>query len=489
MKARSWLALGLVPMLGTAQTQAPAPTPGPIPAMTPPTGPVASVHPGPIRIPTEDPLLERLITEALERNPDLARSRHLADAERERIPQAKALPDPSLSLGIQNDGFKKLQIGMMEGSYYQVMLTQPLPWPGKRSLREEIAKLGFEIAQTDQKRATSSLTAEVKRAYYGLLLVRGQRELLDEQAQFWRTAGELTRARYEVGQGTQADLLRAQLEQTRLRQARLALDSLETGVLGTLNRLRLRAADTPLPTTARLDSATFQVIPAQVWLERAEMDCCEILDARLLLKQGERSLDLARRDRYPDFAVSAGVMPRGVLEPMWQANVSIALPIWSGRKQKRAVVEQEARRRSLEEGVKDVRSQLIQRIHERNAQMEAALETLQLYREGLLVQSEASFRASLAQYEAGRAPFLSLLEALNGWTSDRSGYLQSLAAAHAIQIAQEEFNLTGTPPISVPGLSAGSIGMGGSPAAGSAAPAGRGARPAEGAGSPAMKSM
>jgi outer membrane protein TolC len=481
MKAHPWLALGLVPMLGMAQTQAPPPSPAP--------GPAAEAHPGPIRIPTDDPLLEQLILEALERSPDLARSRHLADAERERIPQAKALPDPSLSLGLQNDGFKKLQIGMMEGSYYQVMLTQPLPWPGKRPLREAIARLGFEIAQTDQKRATSTLTAEVKRAYYGLLLVRGQRELLDEQGQFWRTAGELTKARYEVGQGTQADLLRAQLEQTRLRQTRLALDSAEKGLLGTLNRLRLRAADTPLPTTARLDSASFQVVPAQVWLERADMDCCEILDARLLLKQGERSLDLARRDRYPDFAVSAGIMPRGGLEPMWQANVSISLPIWSGQKQKRAVVEQEARRRGLESALQNVRSQLLQRIHERNAQMEAALETLQLYREGLLVQSEASFRASLAQYEAGRAPFLSVLEALNGWTSDRSGYLQNLAAAHAIQIAQEEFNLTGTPPISVPGLSAGSMGMGGSPAAAPSAPARPGATPTAGAGSPAMTSM
>jgi outer membrane protein TolC len=439
-------------------------------------------------VPSEDALLEQLIQEALDRSPDLARSRHLADAERERIPQAKALPDPSLTLGLQNDGFKKLQIGMMEGSYYQVMLSQPLPWPGKRPLREEIARLGYEIAQTDQKRATSTLTAEVKRAYYGLLLVRGQRELLEEQGQFWRTAAELTRARYEVGQGTQADLLRAQLEQTRLRQARLALDSAEKGLLGTLNRLRLRGADTPLPTTARLDSAPFQVVPAQVWLERAEMDCCEIQDARLLLKQGERSLDLAKRDRYPDLAVSAGIMPRGALEPMWQASVSISLPLWSGQKQKRAVVEQEARRRGLEAGLQLLRSQLAQRIQERNAQMEAALETLQLYREGLLVQSEASFRATLAQYEAGRAPFLAVLEALNGWTADRSGYLQSLAAAHAIQIAQEEFNLTGTPPISVPGLSAGAMGMGGGPASAPAAPARTGAAPS-GGGSPAMKAM
>jgi outer membrane protein TolC len=482
--------LGLVPMLGTAQAPPPAPAPQAPAATAPAQEPGALVT----RTPSNDPLLERLIAEALDHSPDLARSRHLADAEKERVPQATALPDPSLSLGLQNDGFKKLQIGMMEGSYYQIMATQPLPWPGKRDLRGQIAKLGVEIVQTDLKRAASILTAEVQRAYYGLLLVRGQRELLDQQAQFWRTASELTRVRYEVGQGTQADLLRAQLEQTRLRQARLGLDAAETGMLAALNRLRGAAADTPVPTTARLEDARLENIPAKVWLERAEMDCCELLDARLLAQQAERVLALAKRDRYPDLAVTAGIMPRGSLDTMWQAGVSVSLPIWSGQKQKRAVSEQELRRRASDAELRNLRSQLAQRILERNAQMEAALETIRLYREGLLVQSEASFQATLAQYEAGRTPFLGVLEALNGWLADRSGYLQALASAHAVHIAQEEFNLAGTPPIAVPGLSSGTMGMGGSPG-GAAMPSttarpssAGGAAPAAQGGSP-MKSM
>ena len=62
-------------------------------------------------------------------------------AERERVPQAGALPDPVLSLGIQNDGFDEIMIGKMETSFYQVMLSQGLPWPGKRGLRTDVARL------------------------------------------------------------------------------------------------------------------------------------------------------------------------------------------------------------------------------------------------------------------------------------------------------------------------------------------------------------
>ncbi len=463
MSAAKFLAWGLAPAALIAQSPAPAP----------------------------DQVLEALIKDALANNPDLARGESLVEAEQERPSQAKALPDPSLTLGLQNDGFKGLQIGKMETSYYQVMFSQPLPWPGKRDLRGEIAGLGVESARAAASRVRLSLVAEVKRAYFGLLLVRGQLELLDQQALFWQKASDITRVRYEVGQGSQADLLRAQLEQNRLRQSRFLLLSEEKVLQATLNRLRGAATGTPIPTVAHLEDVLPQASSVSAWLERAEKESPELQAARLGLRQAERTLDLARRDRYPDFAVSAGVMPRGSFEPMWQVGFSISLPLWSRQKQQRAVAEQEIRRRAQGSEAESIRYLLGQRIQERAAQLDAAMDNLRLYREGLLVQSESSFQANLAQYETGRAPFLSVLEALNGWISDRGGFLQALAQARAVEIAQEEFNLAGTPPITAQGLSSASMGMGGSPsAAAMSSPAKSGTASAKpGEGGPAMKSM
>jgi len=425
------------------------------------------------------------------RNPSLSQAKALVEADKERIPQAKALPDPSLTLGLQNDGFKGIQVGKMETSYYQVMVTQPLPWPGKRGLRGDLASLGVEASQSVTERTRLTLIADVKRAYLGLVLVRGQLDLLDQQTMFWQKASDITRVRYEVGQGSQADLLRAQLEQNRLRQTRLALVSQEGVLLATLNRLRGVEPTAAVPTTFKIADLSPQVGPASEWLQRAEKESPELQAARIGARQAERSLDLAKRDRYPDFAVSAGLMPRGGLDPMWQVGVSISLPIWSRQKQQRAVHEQEYRRTAQGSEAENVRNLLGQRIQERSAQFQAAQETLRLYKEGLLVQSESSFQANLAQYEAGRAPFLSVLEALNGWIADRGGYLQAVAQALSLQIAQEEFNLTGTPTISAQGLNSASMGMGGSPSgAGASSSAKAGASSASGgdAGT-GMKSM
>ena len=465
------LALGLMPMTGSAQVQEPTAPPTQAPAEA------------------EDPVLNSLINEALDRNPDLARSKALVEADRERIPQAKALPDPSLSLGIQNDGFKSIQVGRMETSWYTVMYTQPLPWPGKRKLREAAAGLGADITSVAVERARLSLSADVSRAYYGLLLVRGQLRLLEDQAIFLKNALAITRARYEVGQGSQADILRAQLELSRLDQNRYSLQSEDRVFVAALNRLRGTVEDSPIPTTASLEQMRFQVAPVESVLAQAEARSPELQAARLGVKQAEVGLDLAKRDRYPDFSVSGGVMPRGALEPMWTVGFSIALPIWSKQKQQRAVAEQDWRRKSQGSEAANVRNLLNQRTRERMAQLDSALQTLRIYRDGLLVQSEAAFHANLAQYETGRVPFLSVLESLNGWVADRSGFLQAVAQAKAIQIANEEINLAGTPAISAQGLAAGSLSMGGTPGGAAMSAPSKPGPTAKGDSSAASKSM
>ena len=154
--------------------------------------------------------------------------------------------------------------------------------------------------------------------------------------------------------------------------------------------------------------------------------------------------------------------------------------------------EQAWRRKAQGSETESVRNLLMQRIRERSAQMDSVLGTIRIYREGLLVQSEATFQATLAQYETGRAPFLSVLETLNGWVADRGGLLQALAQAEAIRIAQEEYNLSGTPSISSSGLSAGSLAMGGTPGGSAMAtsPSSKsGAAPVQGDSSASSKSM
>ena len=127
-----------------------------------------------------DTVLDSIVQEALAKSPEYGRARAAVAADEERIPQAGALPDPMLTLGIQNDGFSSIQIGTMATSYWQVMVTQGFPWPGKRGARSEAARAGAKVTQAQLERIRLSTAAEVERAYVDLLRVRDQLKLQDK---------------------------------------------------------------------------------------------------------------------------------------------------------------------------------------------------------------------------------------------------------------------------------------------------------------------
>jgi len=455
-------------LLAPAAAQAPSPQPD------------SPIHP------VEDPVLEGLLRETLERNPEAQKAAAQVRMDEEKVPQARALPDPTLSFGMQNDGFNRIQVGRMETSFYSVAFTQPFPWPGKRGLRQDVAVLGAKVSATVQSRTRIGIQSDVHRGYTALLLVRGQLALLKDQALFLDQAERLARTRYEVGQGSQAELLRAQLEKTRLEQTRFFLEAEERSTLAALNRLRQHDPEDPIPTTLALADLPE---PEVLTPEQVEARSPELAAARLGVEQTQRQLDLAKLDRRPDFAITAGVMPRGSFEPMWQVGVSLSLPIYGRSKQQRAVAEHEHHKQAQNADVEAVRSLLQQRTEERLAQIDALHRSKALYQQGLLVQSEASFRATLAQYEAGRGSFLSALEALNGWVGDRGAYLQTLAQLQAQIIALREGSLAPTTPVSGGSMGSASIAAGGPSGARPSASSAAGSAKTQDAGPASMSRM
>jgi outer membrane protein TolC len=423
----------------------------------------------------DDPALAAAVREALDRSPEVARVRAEVAAEQQRAPQVGAFPDPTLSLGIQNDSFNQINIGVMETSFWQVMVTQPIPWPGKRGARAEAAQAQTTAVGARLARVELDVEAAVSAAWVELLLVRGQLTLLGKLETLWREAEALVRARYGIGAVPQSDLMRAQLELTRLATQRLALEASGRARTQELNRWRGHPLDEPIEMPRPLAEADVPEVPTP---ERAVADAEErspdLAAARLAEAAAARRVTVAERDRYPDLAVGAGVMFRGSLDPMWTATVSVGLPIFS--KRGAAVTESTERRKAESEGVEAVARVVRLRAAERQTALASVLATLKLYREGLLVQSDAAVRATLSQYRVGKVPFASVLEAVRGLVGDEGGALDAQAQAQRIAIASRAVSLDPA------GGLGGGLGGGGIPGAGGGVARAGGARGGGGGG-------
>jgi len=386
-----------------------------------------------------DATLTRLVDESLAARPELAQAQAVVQAQAERIPQAGALPDPMLQVGVQNDGFTSIEIGRMDTSFVSVMAAQTLPWPGKRDLQQEVAALGATAAKQSVERVRLSTVAEVRRAYLDLVLVRDRLALLDALEASWENSAGVARARYQAGDGAQSDMLRAQLELNRLKQRRIGQKAKVRSLVQAINRLRAHPLDEPIETSSHIRGLPALASHAgRFSVERTLARSPELAAAVLAITRADRAVALADKGSYPDLTVSAGVMIRGTLPPMWLVTVGGPVPLYAGSKQRRAVAESRALESAAEHEHAALAQVLRLRSEQRRTAFVALVDTVAVYEQGLLVQSEATTQSTLAQYKVGKVAFASVLEANAGFLADQEGVLEAIAAGYRILIAEDE---------------------------------------------------
>ncbi len=380
----------------------------------------------------QDDVLTALVSEALDARPELAQARAGVKAARERIPQAQAWPDPMLQVGVQNDGFTKWQIGSMGTSWVSFMATQTIPFPGKSALRGDVAASDAKLREVAVERVRLSTIAEVRRAYLGLQWARDRQALLAQLRELWATTSGVAQSRYETAEGSQADLLRARLEQTRLTQRARLLELQELLQLQALNRLRAKPLDTPVQTGRRLTELPFPAAMEDV------VDSPELQAAHDGVERAGRARTLSERLALPDLTVGAGVMVRGPLEPMWAVTLGLPVPIFAGSKQGRGVAEANASSEGAAAGVVAVTQSLQLRTSQRQESLRALGEVWRAYQGGLLRQAQEAADSALVQYRVGKGSFVAVLEANASFIQDSESSLQVLAEAWQLVIAQDE---------------------------------------------------
>jgi outer membrane protein, heavy metal efflux system len=308
----------------------------------------------------------------------------------------------------------------------------------------------------------------VKRAYYGLLLAQERLDLIREQEEIWKQIESVARARYSVGQGAQQDVLRVQIEVTRIEQLR-AEQAAEAEIrVAELNRLLSRPATSPLETPGRLVPRPLEgdLDSLVKWVSDISP---ELKSARLSTDKNSLGVSLAHKEFKPDFNLQAAYMNRGGLDPMLLAGVGLSLPIYRSRLQG-ALTEAQAQLRSSQSLVQSVELQLRFRTQERVTQIRTTERISNLYSQGIVPQDRMSVDAAIANYQTGKVPFIAVLEALTTLYNDRGTLLTLLANHEKIRASLEEASLEETSSMAASGMAA----VGGSALnmAGGGAPAG-----------------
>jgi cobalt-zinc-cadmium efflux system outer membrane protein len=311
--------------------------------------------------------LERVVTEAVERSPEVAAARaEEAGAEGARAADGRWLRDnPQLELEAASD----VLTGDPGEQRVEMMLSQTVEVAGQRGPRVERAEATLKAAEARRRAAVLEAAAEAVSAAVELERREARARLAEEAVTLARALEEATARRFAAGDVSELDRNGAALERARA-EARVALARAEAdGARAALNRRLGRPAGAPLtvsllavgaeasaptpeaaePSLMRAARAT---LPSPLVTERPELQA-----ARAEEEAAKAEVELLRRERFPDPTLGLGYErerrpeSHGALtdlhtEHLLVARLSVPLPLWE--RNQRELSEARARRSARE---------------------------------------------------------------------------------------------------------------------------------------------
>lgn len=356
--------------------------------------------------------LRQLLRETVQDNPTLRAARLRADALSYRPKQAGALPDPTASLGYQPRPI--LTARGYQRSQWQVQ--QQIPFPGKRRLRREVAALGARVAASDADALEQDLALQLKQSYYELYRAQEQVQLIRQFQTQLEGFEEAATTRYEVGEGSQQAILKAQIERGRLSVKLEALAAERQSALEALARLTGRAE-------LEAPAAPVQAVPPALPLEAGGLAAAlearpEAEALRRRVVQADRRIALARRAFLPDFTLGATYSDLGGtdLAPAMTGrdavslSVSLKIPLWLD-KQRARLEEAQLQKRRADTRLEALQLEIQAELDDLRSQFRRQERQLALLEETLVPQAETALEATLNAYAAGHTDFINLLDA------------------------------------------------------------------------------
>lgn len=381
--------------------------------------------------------LKAAVALAIANNPGLAAAAARADAAATRPDQAGALPDPALSFRAMNlpvDSFNSTQEAMTQ---MQIGVSQRVPFPGKRSLRERAARHEADARAAESREALLRVVREVKTGWWSILYLDRALSAVARNLGLLRNLLEIAQTKYEVGQGLQQDVLLAQVELSKLLDAEIRLRGERRRVRARFNALLDRPAQAAVVLPAEVDVA-LPALPANAELvEQARLNRPLLVAERSRLRAAETARELAELDFYPDFSLNAGYGVRGGRNPDRSARadflslgVSLSIPLYAGRKQTRAVEQAKAEASARRAGLRDLTGRVEAEIASALASYDQAADQAGLLFSGIIPQARQTVDAMRAGYLVSKVDFLNLVRAQTTLYDYDTRYWRALSEAN-----------------------------------------------------------
>ncbi len=358
-----------------------------------------------------------VIDEALRANPELESAKLRWSASTERILQEMALDDPVLGFTYFGEQVQT-RVGEKQAG---IMASQKIPFFGKLRLKGEVAKNEAKVYSAKHRTLERVIVAKAKSAFYELYWVHKSININNENKELLQRFVKIAEVKYSTGRATQQDVLKAQVELSRIINELITLEQLKETAIARINTLLNRHPDSPLSAPEEVDITELTVSLKELY-EKAKEISPDLSLLKYRIERDKAAYKLAKKQYYPDFTfglnytfindLPSDVMssPSGEGRDSYTGTLSFNVPIFQKRKYDAGVREANARLRSSEMAYRNMENMTLFGVKDYHFKVQTAERLVKLYRNSIIPQAEQSLKAAEIGYQSGNVDFLNLID-------------------------------------------------------------------------------
>ncbi len=364
--------------------------------------------------PADRTILDKLIDEAVENNPELKAGQEKIQVFEERPIQARSLDEPRLGLALLNLPVDTFRFDQEPMTQKQISLMQRFPFPGKLALKGDIAEKELEIVKTEYDEKKNTLIMQVKVTYQNILFIDKSLEITKKNKGIIEEFINIAETKYSVGKGIQQDVIRSQLELSKMTDRLLMLKQKRESAVTKLNTLLNRPADASFDETGPIEQTPFMMTFEDL-RTIAEDNRPMLIGAQQLIEQYRLAQGLAEKEYYPDFDLGVSYGQRDGNDmtncpDSFSASISLKIPLWYKNKESRKVAEEEANLRKATEQYNSMKNSVSFQIKDILTEIDQYDREIELFKTGIIPQSRLSLESALSGYKVNKVDFLTLID-------------------------------------------------------------------------------
>lgn len=352
--------------------------------------------------------LKSAIDTSLKSNPEIISAKRNYQAASARIWTAASLKDPLVEFEYDKIYADRMLSGEPMKTY---AISQEMPFPTKLFLRAKIASKLARAAYESYKAKERFVISQVKASYSELALIYKSIDIMNEDKAILEQFSNSATIRYSMNKGTQADVLRSQVELAKISNELIMLEQKRAVAQARLNILMDKDPKEEIGVPSGEGPIEFTGALEEFYMA-ARKNNQELKAYRYAIERGKAAYDLSLNEFMPDFMVKFKQMVKRdrVDEKAWAGMVGVTVPLWFFEKQAFGVKEMKSELEMLKAEYKTKENMVLFDVRDSYARIEANKKIVELYETAFLPQADETVKAATKSYESERADFLTLLD-------------------------------------------------------------------------------